>query len=362
MRGLVVPKEWYWFLFWFSGFTAISIFSAFVYPVIFEGMRVYTPKGGIDEQYLSRGILSLSSSNFAQAAFLFLCWANITFFSTSNSRAILNIIENSYLVSGLIVCFFSFYQLISLITGIYYPSIYILNNTTYGIATDATLGFMPRINSTFTEPSFYAMFMGGFVSWAYIKFISEPDARNVICYALLLLISIICLMLSASSSGFLALFVFFSIHAAWSLIRPRSSIKRMRIWSVILTATGTLTLAYIAVSGVDAIFDAVLFEKGSSDSSLHRMAADTFALSVLRQTNFLGAGLGSNRPSSFFAFLVSNIGILGFLLAFIAVCVLATMGIKSSMQISGASKSIASIQASGWALFTMLVAKILAGQ
>jgi hypothetical protein len=56
-------------------------------------------------------------------------------------------------------------------------------------------------------------------------------------------------------------------------------------------------------------------EKGETFSFKDRLFSDKFSLtSVLPATFFMGAGWGSNRSSSFFAYLISNTGLIGFLL------------------------------------------------
>ena len=58
-------------------------------------------------------------------------------------------------------------------------------------------------------------------------------------------------------------------------------------------------------------------EKTSTNSFTHRLWADKFSItSVLPNTYFLGAGLGSNRPSSFIAYILSNTGLFGFITFF----------------------------------------------
>jgi hypothetical protein len=53
--------------------------------------------------------------------------------------------------------------------------------------------------------------------------------------------------------------------------------------------------------------------KGESGSFINRTTSDIYALGILVHTYGIGVGLGSNRPSSLVTFLLSNVGIAGFL-------------------------------------------------
>ncbi|MGK5043082.1 hypothetical protein ACQ4WQ_22370 [Janthinobacterium sp. GB1R12] len=357
----VIPKKWNGFVFWFSAFAVVSIVSAFILPMAFSGTHVYTPKGGVDEQYMSPGILVPSASNIAQAVYLLLYWVSILFFVMRKDRNILDATSKAYFISGIIVCFFSYYQLVSILFGIYYPTEYLLNNATFGIATDATFAFLPRINSTFTEPSFYAMFMASFVAWTYIQFINAEKGKISRYWMVLLVVSLFSLLISASSTGFVALILFFIMHSFSAMYYRTGGVKGRKIFLTIFSFLAAIVFLYVLVPGVDIILDAVIFDKGASDSSLHRLAADRYAFTVLSETNFLGAGLGSNRPSSFVAFLFSNIGVLGTFCIAIAAGLLLLHSLRGARLEAAERRDLIACEASGWALLVMLIAKTLAG-
>ncbi|WP_280741347.1 hypothetical protein [Polynucleobacter sphagniphilus] len=52
-------------------------------------------------------------------------------------------------------------------------------------------------------------------------------------------------------------------------------------------------------------------EKTDTLSAVYRFAADKYSINILIDTYGVGAGLGSNRPSSFLTFLISTLGIVG---------------------------------------------------
>ena len=357
----IIPEKWNGFIFWFSAFSVVSIVSAFILPMVFSGIRVYTPKGGVDEQYMAPGILFPSSSNLAQAVYLLLYWVSILFFVMRKDRKLLDVTSKAYVMSGIVVCFFAYYQLISILYGLYYPSEYLLNNSTFGIAADTTFAFLPRINSTFTEPSFYAMFMASFVAWIYIQFLNAEKGGKSGYWLVLLIAAIFSLIISASSTGFIALALFFIMHTFVAIFYGMDGAVRRRIILIVSSFFSLIALLYFFVPGVDIIMNVVIFDKGASDSSLHRLASDRYAFTVLSDTNFLGAGLGSNRPSSFIAFLLSNIGILGTFCILVAVGLLLLNGVRAFRRKGAEQRDLIACEASGWALLVMLIAKTLGG-
>ena len=96
-------------------------------------------------------------------------------------------------------------------------------------------------------------------------------------------------------------------------------------------------------------------DKFSSLSFRNRLWADQFSVTqVLPSTYFLGAGWGSNRPSSFATFLLSNVGIIGFLSFFGFVVLLLKEFLKNFSTLEPLIISIAT------GFFTYLLAMIIA--
>jgi hypothetical protein len=96
-------------------------------------------------------------------------------------------------------------------------------------------------------------------------------------------------------------------------------IARGRIPIRIALATAAIllvgTIFLISTRGA-SLLDSVLWHKAGSASATFRMATVSRALTVARDTYGLGAGLGSNRALSLFAYIGSNLGIFG-LVAFV---------------------------------------------
>lgn len=360
-HGFVIPTEWKSFSFWLLSFALVSLASAFTLPFLFNGIRIYTPKGGIDQQYLSPGILEFSSSNVAQSVYLTLYVIGILIFIMRYSTTILVVVNRAYLFAGIVVCGFSYYQLVSLLTGIYYPSEILYSNENIDLAGERSISFVPRVHSTFSESSFYSIFMSSFLAWVYIKFINEPDKRLAWRWLFLLIGTFFSLLLSTASTGYATVTLFLLLHTLSTLVLGGTAVKRRRMALVLGSLALILVAVYFIIPGADFIFNEIVFDKGTSESSRNRFESDRFAFSVLFETHFLGAGLGSSRPSSALSFLVSNVGILGTFCITMAIAILFLKGIKA-MRLSAADPHYKiTCQAAGWALFVMFLAKVLGG-
>jgi hypothetical protein len=80
---------------------------------------------------------------------------------------------------------------------------------------------------------------------------------------------------------------------------------------VVLFAPAALALTFF--SGYRETLMTLTVSKGDSSSFFNRTASDLYALQLLPQTHWIGVGLGSNRASSLFTTLLSNVGIVGVL-------------------------------------------------
>lgn len=360
-HGLVIPIKWKWFTFWFLAFTVISLVSAFTFPFLFDGMRVYTPRGGVDPQYLNPGVLEFSVSNIAQALYLFLYATGVLILITRFNTTLLEATNRAYLFAGILVCVFSYYQLISIVTGIYYPDEILYNNANFDLAGDRSISFLPRIYSTFSESSFYAIFMASFLAWVYVKFVNEPDKSRSYRWLGLLICTMFSLLISTSSTGFVTVALFFILHTISSFFLGTGKKQKLRIMMILSSFVVILLALYLFVPNVDSILNEIIFDKGTSQSSLHRFEADRFAFVVFFKTYLLGSGLGSNRPSSFLAFLVSNVGVLGTFCIVVSILILYLMSFRAIRSSAADASDKVTCQASGWALFVILLAKLLGG-
>jgi hypothetical protein len=76
-------------------------------------------------------------------------------------------------------------------------------------------------------------------------------------------------------------------------------------------AIASILLIFTIFPQFGAALSEVTVAKSQSLSFRNRLASDLVSLNIFVQTAGLGVGLGSNRPSSFFTALLSNLGWIG---------------------------------------------------
>ena len=286
-KSLVVRKKI--FIVWLF-FFIICIFSA-ILPFIFSGTSVLNPRLGIDYEIFHPSKLHFTISNAGQI--IYLCLNSILFiFCISNK--IFNkekLIHRAFIYSGWIVCFFAYYQYASKIFNIPYPDSILYSSQHYSQGFQQMLGGMQRVNSTFVEPSLAA---GCLISYFTYYFFKSIYKRAYIIPAVLFFFAAIITTSSTIIAGIIVAFI--------ALLFLEKRFLMVCFFILVLGLMATLFYNYV---------DLILIHKMSSLSGIHRSLSNIFSIDVLLNTYGLGAGLGSNRPSSFLLYLLSNIGIIG---------------------------------------------------
>jgi len=298
-------------------FVLVSGLSILVGPSFFSGLPVYVPGDGIDPQYHNMGHLVFSVSMVGQLLYLLLNFAafcTLLFLrwpSPSPNQVMRLIAAATLLVFG-----FSIWQLLHNQIGVWFPSQFIYTVEGWSVGNDQVLGGYGRINATFTEPSTLAVFMAGILGFWVRLLIGRFS-----WFALLLSLSaFLVLMLSSSTTAYLTILVLALIvlyrYVVLPMLGGRYVLSR---GTVVLIVIGFFALGMVLVLSLTSpsfyrFLDAALLDKTASLSFIHRFAADERAIQILWDTHGLGVGLGGNRPSSFVTSLLSNVGIIGFVL------------------------------------------------
>lgn len=279
--------------------------SAILFPVIFAGIPVYSPKVGIDDGYFYRPPLHLGLGNFAQVAFLIidllvLCAAA----STPKTEMPFKFYYRTFwLLSTLVIIQFIFLQL-----GITFPYSILQNNPGYAITDISGMDSSARVMGTFSEPSgaglALVLFFSGFFQLFYVR---QGTAFKMI--AALISIGLVrsSSALVAAAAVMLCVMLVSPIFRSLLVIR----VARMKKFAIVLAG-----MALVVLSPLSGSLREYTLDKGDTLSYLHRTAADLFSLQLLVSTKWMGVGLGSNRPSSLIVSLLSNIGIPGTILYF----------------------------------------------
>ncbi|HGM5417217.1 TPA: hypothetical protein ACKP1J_001575 [Serratia liquefaciens] len=285
-------------------FIVLVIFSAFITmsaPAIFSGTRVVSSAFSFEVNYATNGKpLRFSMSNISQIC-LFVINVTTLLVAYRFSPKIINFnqLYLSYYLSILIFAFFSLWWLVSKET---LPVDFLYSNGGYSITALAE----SRLASTYSEPSSAGAFIAS--SLAPLIFARRKFGILVLGVGMLFLLS-----LNRSSTAILtaltSFLLFFILRGTNSQRVLISLCSLVIVSSIIFIIFGDTLLS---------LYD----QKMSSDSGLIRSWSNYLSLSALFDSYFLGLGLGSNRASSLLLTILTNLGIIGFILFSVAVYLL----------------------------------------
>lgn len=271
----------------------LSMLITAISPSLFSGIRVVSPTYSFEVNYSTNGkFLSFSMSNVSQICLLIM--NTITLLVVYRfAPKIINFkqLYLSYYISILIFVFFSLWWIISKGT---LPIDFLYSNGGYSITSIVE----NRLAGTYSEPSSAGAFIAS--SIAPLLF-----ARRRFGTVLLGICMIYLLILNRSSTAILTVVMSFLM---FFIIRGTDSRKVL------------ITLCALVISSVSIfiLFGDTLFalydQKMSSDSGIIRSWSNQMSLSVLFDSYLLGVGLGSNRASSLLLTILTNVGIIGFVL------------------------------------------------
>ena len=194
----------------------------------------------------------------------------------------------------------------------------VVHTASYAFLTDDETGGLKRISGSFSEASSFASFsllLLGVNLTLYTRRVATR-ATGFASIALLLLIT-----LATSSAGYVGLAVLglgYGAYAAKALIVDRNT----RAAGLLLVSVGVVYLAMFAImlllprvaETAKNVLDATLLTKADSDSAVERGSWNLQAWKIFMDTYGLGGGIGCTRSSNYALVLLSNTGLIGFLL------------------------------------------------
>ena len=294
-------------------FVMYAVLSSFINPQLFEGVDVIDPRGGIGGGYDK---LSWSFSNLGQSVYLIINFLFVIYCisKVDDYDIFYKYMYRILLLSIFVSIVFTIWQFLNKWLGIYYPYDVFFNMMDRGQVTQTMSGYF-RINGSMREPSDLGRLLGCFFALSLIGFYKYKKSTIYKYFSISIMLLVV---LSTSSTGIIV--VFLVIAGSLMLYIKKTFSSKFRInKSIILYATISLFILsftyYQFSTAIDEIIYASAIEKTESTSFENRSQADIFSLNILVDTYFLGAGLGSNRPSSFLVYIISNTGIIGFLLS-----------------------------------------------
>jgi hypothetical protein len=299
-------------------FVAWCVSSAFILPVLFDGLPVDSPRSGVDEGYYLQSALHWSPSNAGQAGYMILNLVMvICLLQTAASPHRLRKLMNAFSWSGVFVSAVGAYQIICHHVGLPFPIWLFNSNEAWAQEPNQLIGIgFSRISATFVEPSGAASFLAAWSIFELTLAISggERNGRHWLWAA----IGSVMLVETASTTGYVTAGIMWMVMAydCGATVLRHGWIKAKASFAVLaLASTAVITVA--TMPRAQLLLDAVLFDKGTSQSALHRTSTFARALEVFGYSWGLGVGLGSNRAMSVFFYILSNLGFPGIVLIII---------------------------------------------
>ena len=369
------PNPMRWAAFSLAFFALYGAISAFSLPFVFHDIAVLDPRLGIADQFMDPSSLQWSLSNAGQAGYILLnCavfWVLILGVRTHQN---LRDVESFILAAGWLVLGFALFQRVSTayLPNQLYPAIYAFTHNNPAASSYPVMD--PRTTSFFLEPSFLAGFAAMLFAMGLNQYFFAGRLRSLVLgmvaayvilssestigLALVPIATLLALLPSVGTDGsatedgqrlgkrsrirnallglFCVILLFSSEQVAAEWLRPlrgptpppsreAASVQP----SAAATALPGPASAPTAVSAQPNLLPPTPGSSGAAQglvdlgsrpwavrllSLQYRLWADQFSVfEVTKATLFFGAGLGSNRPSSFLAYVVSNTGIPGLL-------------------------------------------------
>jgi hypothetical protein len=342
-------------------FWAWAVLSAFLFPVIFKGTQVIDPRNAIADLAAALGVqgetrtLHWSLENLGQAAYLTLGVIALLYVVASARDKSQSLHSLSALrLTMSIVSLTAILESVAVWRGWFFPYSFFNSNPAYAQNYSAMFEDVARVSATFTEASN----AGGFLAAAALGLLAARLYGASVSF-LTIGVALLALVLTTATTGYAAfligvalLFIYF-LRGGLHRKSTRRLLKRSLIAVVCVGAAVIILLVTVAPLRQAAIEST--FNKADTISAAARLALDAYSIKILFDTYGLGAGLGSNRPSSLGPDLLANVGIVGTVLFAIFIFRLFGQLLPASRQQNGVNFALVA-----WMLVGLLVAQGLA--
>lgn len=323
-------------------FTGWSIAVTIVGPTLFSGISVLIARKGIDEQFLDPGTLGYTVSNLAQVFYLLVGVGTVFFVSKSPGAtpALLGFTLGTLTI-------LSFWRLLSIQYGLPFPAGFFDNSTAVRIIETTSTG-AHRFRGIFSEPSSLASTSLTAIVYFAMRLKWLEGWQRSLAIAVLVM-AVINAVESTAGTFVAAGLVLLGVLVAfgfWSFVVRGARVNPFVVVGVLLA----LAIGLFAIPALVDVISGVINEKVGSSSYESRTGVDKFSYLLALQTWGIGVGLGSNRPASFTAMLVSCVGVPGTLFFVVAIFTLIRR-----------SYALPQYRATAWALVSILISKSISG-
>ena len=307
-------------------------------PLLFDGMTVYA-SGGVPNE-LRAG--QLTSSNQAQLVYLVLSVAVVQLLARGAGARV----EVVGLAAGATVLL-SAWAVLGRELGVPFPFGFFDNSPAFAYI-DGAPGGAVRYRGIFSEPAGLAVACLVAVAYCTARLPHVRGARRV---GVLVLLAVAAVLGAASTSTTFVVAAAALVMLAvvvW-LVEVVLARRALTLPGVAGAAAAVAALPFVLPLVVQVLADQVGAKVGTS-SFRDRSGADSDSYRILFDTFGFGVGLGSNRPSSFLAGMLSTVGLIGTVLfaAVVLVLLARTWTLRDQRPVV-------------WALLAALITKLVSG-
>lgn len=300
-----------------SAYVLIAVLGAFVLPHWFAGVPVHLllDPGGFDRPAVG---LHFTVSNLAQAANLGVHACVLLFMLQAASRPEWRLERLLWGLGAAVaaVVLIGLYERLAHLGGWASFNAFWMSNPGYSQLGNHEVAGILRIVAPFSEASYASAFLAAI--WSGLLALALLGRAGRWWPLAALPIVGLALLNPLGSTGWAAAGIASAVIVLIASIRAlRDASLRRRVigvWAACAVAGAALLLApHVSPAGqkVSELVSTALLNKLESGSARSRTRSNEHAVAVARQTYGLGAGLGSNRASSYFASLLSNTGVAG---------------------------------------------------
>lgn len=293
---------------------AYAVLSIFLLPDAFKGKIMVWPQRPdlLDPGYVP---LAFTSGNVTQTLYLALYSVVAIAAGLLVTRQGFRFVTllRAYLLGGYLVVGLTFWDFAYRVTGVYFPTDIVYSNPNWAIVNQS-IGPVPRIQATFSEPAALAFYLSGlFFCCLWLN----ARGRRIMRVDILLGLAIIAMLCSTSTTGILTLVAGFPLMIIFAVFTGQPAAAGQLVKKAgLLLMVGVVVIGPIFIlvpslqSSVNEVVQSTL-SKGDSDSYQERSGLDDAALATLGQTDGLGVGWGSFRASSLVPGIAANGGVFG---------------------------------------------------
>jgi hypothetical protein len=318
-------------------FTGWGIVITVVAPVLFFGTVVYLGPNP-DSRATIPG--TLTTSNVAQIAYLVLSVAVIFFLAGSRSLG-----PGVIGLAASLVTLLSFWRYLHQSVGLPFPDGLFDNNTTYAFI-ETLPGGAPRFRGILSEPAGLALSSLVTIAYSLSRAAQLRGARRV---GVLMVGAMAAVMAAISTSTtFIVVAIILAVLAGLALLRRLSQESGRPQYLALFGVLAAMVAGVFALPLLIDLVSQVVTEKLGTSSYADRTLTDNRSYEIFVEKFGLGVGLGSNRSSSFTAFLLSTTGLIG-----------AALFVWTVVAIVRPALHAPAVRPVIWALVAVLVSKVI---